>query len=292
MSSVAWQPSDPLWLRRTVAEPGTETVTREQAPDSGTHEAPLDFCGADNGEAVVIRGVGKRFGETPVLQGIDLSISPGAFVAIVGRSGCGKSTLLRLLAGLAEPNEGQVLVGGAPVQGFRPATRIMFQDARLLPWRRVLQNVGLGLRGDWKPIAAAALAQVGLGDRGGDWPSVLSGGQRQRVALARALVGRPRLLLLDEPLGALDALTRIEMQGLIEGLWREQGFTAVLVTHDVAEAVTLADRVVMIDHGRIVLDQAITLPRPRRRSAAVFAELEGAILSRLLDRPGGPAAFV
>jgi sulfonate transport system ATP-binding protein len=132
---------------------------------------------------------------------------------------------------------------------------------------------------------------VGLAERAGEWPSRLSGGQRQRVALARALVHRPRLLLLDEPLGALDALTRIDMQNLIEGLWQRLGFTAVLVTHDVAEAVALADRVVLIEDGRIALDERIDLPRPRHRGSPAFARLEEAILNRVMQRKIDPEAL-
>ena len=242
------------------------------------------------GVAVTLRGVAKHYGRTAVLQGIDLDVAPGQFVAIVGRSGCGKSTLLRLLAGLDQPTNGVAVIGGNGPTGPAERTRLMFQDARLLPWKRVLDNVGLGLGGDWRPVARAALAEVGLEGRASDWPAALSGGQRQRVALARALVSRPQLLLLDEPLGALDALTRIEMQGLVEEVWRHQGFTALLVTHDVAEAVTLADRVVMIEDGKIVLDRQIDLPRPRNRGNAAFAALEGAILARLLEpaEEGGP----
>jgi sulfonate transport system ATP-binding protein len=160
----------------------------------------------------------------------------------------------------------------------------MFQDSRLLPWKRVLNNVGLGL-----PRASLAslkaLTQVCLEDRASEWPAVLSGGQRQRVALARALVHDPELLLLDEPLGALDALTRIEMQQLIESLWKERGFTAVLVTHDVQEAIALADRVLLIEDGEITLDERISLPRPRARGNLVFARLEERILARVLKHP-------
>jgi sulfonate transport system ATP-binding protein len=231
------------------------------------------------GLVVRLEGLVKRFGERTVLDGVSLDVQPGEFVAVVGRSGCGKSTLLRLLAGLETPSAGTLGIGDAQ----RDDVRIMFQEARLLPWRTVLQNVQLGLTAaDAAARARDALAQVGLADRADDWPSVLSGGQRQRVALARALVHRPRLLLLDEPLGALDALTRIEMQRLIETVWRELRFTAVLVTHDVAEAVALADRVLLIEDGRVTLDERVALARPRAHGSAAFAEIEGRVLGRVL----------
>jgi sulfonate transport system ATP-binding protein len=236
----------------------------------------------DRGVGIQVSRLRKSFGETEVLHGLDLSIAAGEFVAVVGRSGCGKSTLLRLLAGLEAPTEGSVLVDGRPAGQVSASTRVMFQDARLLPWRRVLQNVGIGQAGEWQSRALAALRSVGLEERSKAWPAVLSGGQRQRVSLARALMAEPRLLLLDEPLGALDALTRLDMQALIEHVWQSQGFTALLVTHDVAEAVALADRVVLIDKGRITLNQQIDLPRPRRRGTAELAELEGFILSHIL----------
>ncbi len=239
------------------------------------------------GVAVRLRALGKAFGARPVLEGIELRIEPGEFVAIVGRSGCGKSTLLRLVAELETPSAGGIELDGAPIAEHREDIRIMFQDARLLPWKRVAGNIGLGLKtADAPARARAALAQVGLADRAHDWPAVLSGGQRQRVALARALVHSPRLLLLDEPLGALDALTRIEMQRLIESLWREQRFTALLVTHDVAEAVALADRVLLIEDGRIALDERVPLPRPRSRGHPRFAAIEERILERVLGETG------
>ena len=237
------------------------------------------------GAAVVARQLSKRYGEREVLQQVDLSIAPGEFVAIVGRSGCGKSTLLRLLAGLESADGGSISFDGRARTEHQADIRIMFQDARLLPWKRVLDNVALGLKGpDALEQAREALAQVGLADRARDWPAVLSGGQRQRVALARALVHTPRLLLLDEPLGALDALTRIEMHGLIESLWRRHGFTALLVTHDVTEAVALADRVVLIEAHRIGLDEPVTLHRPRARGTA-FDAIEGRVLQRVLNLP-------
>lgn len=224
----------------------------------------------------------KKYGEREVLHGVNLAVEPGEFVAIVGRSGCGKSTFLRLLAGLEKPSAGAIVLDGAVSPGIHPDARIMFQDARLLPWRTVIQNVALGLPGDSRTAALDALREVGLADRADEWPANLSGGQRQRVALARALVHQPRLLLLDEPLGALDALTRIEMQCLIERLWQQHNFTVLLVTHDVAEAVTLGDRVVLIEDGSITLDMDIDLPRRRERGTAEFAALEGQVLKKVL----------
>jgi sulfonate transport system ATP-binding protein len=245
---------------------------------------------AIRGADLKILGLKKAFGGQQVLQGLDLEIRPGEFLAIVGRSGCGKSTLLRLIAGLERPTEGRVLVDEEPLRQLNSEARVMFQDSRLLLWKRVLENVGLGLRGHWKSKAMWALQQVGLAERAKDWIAVLSGGQRQRVALARALVSEPRLLLLDEPLGALDALTRIEMQRLIERLWQEQQFTALLITHDVEEAVTLADRVVLIEAGRIAMDLSIPLSRPRQRGDAAFAALVENILERVLNTGATPGA--
>jgi sulfonate transport system ATP-binding protein len=243
------------------------------------------------GLALQLRGIGKRYGERQVLRDIDLDIAPGEFVTIVGRSGCGKSTLLRLLAQLEKPDAGELIADGRQALAERRNDlRIMFQDARLLPWKRVIDNIALGLEGkDAKARALEALAQVGLAERAHDWPAVLSGGQRQRVALARALVHAPRLLLLDEPLGALDALTRIEMHRLIEQLWRRHGFTALLVTHDVSEAVALADRVLLIEDQRIALDQRIDLARPRVHGSPGFAHHEADILARVLQQPAAEA---
>lgn len=246
---------------------------------------------SSGGVRLQVRGVDKHYGARHVLRHASLDIEPGEFVAIVGRSGCGKSTLLRLVAGLESASGGSIRIDGQDVRGLGAGTRIMFQDARLLPWKRVADNVALGLPPGQRGAAAEVLARVGLGDRLAEWPARLSGGQRQRVALARALVHGPRLLLLDEPLGALDALTRIEMHRLIEGLWRASGFTALLVTHDVQEAVALADRVVLIEDGQIALDQRIDLPRPRVHGDAAFAALEKRILDRVLQKPGAePAA--
>ena len=215
------------------------------------------------GLSLTIRGLRKSFGDNEVLRGIDLHIPAGQSVAIVGRSGCGKSTLLRLIAGLETITSGSISFGE---ETRAEDVRVMFQEPRLLPWARVLSNV-----------------EVGLAEKREQWPAVLSGGQKQRVALARALVSRPRVLAFDEPLGALDALTRISMQRLLERVWQDQAFTAILVTHDVAEAVALADRVLVIEDGRIVHDIDVNIPRPRRRGSAELAALEGAILKNLLQ---------
>lgn len=234
-----------------------------------------------NGVAIRTQNLVKRFGQREVLHSLSLDIAPGELVAVVGRSGCGKSTFLRLLAGLEQASAGTISLDGKLLNTVHTDVRIMFQDARLLPWRTVVQNVALGLSGGHE-AALAALAEVGLADRADEWPANLSGGQRQRVALARALVHQPRLLLLDEPLGALDALTRIEMQCLIERLWQQHGFTVLLVTHDVAEAVALGGRVILIEEGHITLDQPIDLPRRRARGSAEFAALEGQVLTKVM----------
>ena len=236
------------------------------------------------GVSVRIKSVSIAFGGRTVLENFKVEIPAGEFVAIVGRSGCGKSTLLRSVAGLEMPQTGTVILGKVAGQNGKPDVRVMFQESRLLPWRRVLPNVMLGLEPALVPQARKVLAQVGLAERANDWPASLSGGQRQRVALARALVHDPNLLLLDEPLGSLDALTRIEMQRLIEDVWRSRGFTAMLVTHDVAEAVSLADRVILIEGGRVALDEVVNIPRPRTRASARFAALEERILDRVLQR--------
>jgi sulfonate transport system ATP-binding protein len=193
-----------------------------------------------------------------------------------------------LLAGLEQPDTGGITID-RQTQGWQEVVRLMFQEPRLLPWQRVSSNVEVGLthardRRDRRAQAQETLGQVGLDGRGHHWPAVLSGGQKQRVALARALVSHPRLLLLDEPLGALDALTRIEMQDLIERVWQDKGFTAVVVTHDVSEAVALADRILLLEDGRVALDVAVDLPRPRRRGDPQAADIEGRILERLLRR--------
>lgn len=218
--------------------------------DNPSHIAP----------AVRIRGLRRAFDARVVLHDINLDIAPGEFLAIVGQSGCGKSTLLRALGGLDRGWQGALDVQGPVAFGF--------QDARLLPWLRVWENVVFGIDGsrvEREQRATQALAAVGLAAHALGWPHTLSGGEAQRVALARSLVRSPALLLLDEPFGALDALTRLRMHALVYALWRDQGFAVVLVTHDVEEAVLLADRVAVLDRGRIVDLYPVGGDRPRAR---------------------------
>ena len=272
--------SDFLALLRQF-DPADEAHGRAQS-------TPAPAPKARRGVPLALRGVSKAYAARTVLDNVALELAAGEFLAVVGRSGCGKSTLLRAIAQLEGTDAGSIVIGsgggGGPGAALGPSVRIMFQEARLLPWKTVLDNVALGLPRA-VGAAAAALWTVGLAERADDWPGTLSGGQRQRVALARALVHEPDLLLLDEPLGALDALTRIDMQQLIETLWLARGFTAVLVTHDVAEAVALADRVILIEDGGITLDLRIDLPRPRARGSAAFAALEQRILAQVLRHP-------
>jgi sulfonate transport system ATP-binding protein len=270
--ALRFQPADSEPIERA------DFIEQARQLRRGTEAAP-------RGLSLTIRGLRKSFGDNEVLRGIDLHIPAGQFVAIVGRSGCGKSTLLRLIAGLETASSGAIAFGE---EARAEDVRVMFQEPRLLPWARVLSNVEVGLGSkrnstDAQARAETALVEVGLGDKRAQWPAVLSGGQKQRVALARALVSHPRVLAFDEPLGALDALTRISMQRLLERVWRDQGFTAILVTHDVAEAVALADRVLVIEDGRIAHDISVELPRPRPRGSAELAALEGSILKTLLE---------
>jgi sulfonate transport system ATP-binding protein len=248
--------------------------------------APIEEVPQPEELGVRIRDLRKSFGDRQVLCGLSLDIEPGQFVSVIGRSGCGKSTLLRLVAGLETPDDGIIQTDAYDLG--RGAIRIMFQEPRLLPWASVIKNVDIGLAGTEMQgryhLARQALASVGLADRAHDWPAELSGGQKQRVALARALINHPGLLLLDEPLGALDALTRIEMQLLLESMWLSRRFTAVLVTHEVAEAITLSDRVILLEYGHTAEEIWIDLPRPRRRGDARFAALEQHLLERLLHR--------
>lgn len=239
----------------------------------------------ENNDAVKIEliNVSKSFGDKEVLHNVNLTIEKGEFVAIIGKSGSGKSTLLRLVSNLESLSSGELLFDHVPAGESKAKLTMMYQDSRLLPWKKVIDNVGLGLEGNWKEKAEKALQAVGLIDYKDEWPTRLSGGQQQRVALARALVHEPAILMLDEPLSALDALTRIEMQNLIEKIWADLGFTALLVTHDVSEAVRLADRIVLIEDGNIAMDQKVDYPRPRSKSQQELVELEEKILNRIIN---------
>ena len=231
-----------------------------------------------------LANIKKTYGNQLVLKNINLKVNKGEFIAIVGKSGCGKSTLLRMVAGLEPASGGEARFNGQLLTE-RPSTiKIMFQDGRLLPWKTVLDNVNLGLKRNEQRKGETLLEKVGLAEKAKSWPSILSGGQRQRVALARALVHEPELLLLDEPLGALDALTRIEMHQLIERLWLEKQFTALLVTHDVEEAVALATRVILIEEGVIRLIQPVNLPYPRQRDNPIFTKTVNKILNMILKK--------
>ncbi|WP_174734454.1 ABC transporter ATP-binding protein [Mesobacillus harenae] len=241
------------------------------------------------GSGLHVQNISKRFGTVQVLEELELSVNQGEFISIVGRSGCGKSTFLRLLAGLDEPTSGEIVLNNKKMQGINPEIRVMFQESRLLPWLTVVENVAIGLNSnrsltpaDRTKQAAEMLDKVGLKGRENEWPHVLSGGQKQRVSLARALISRPQLLLLDEPLGALDAFTRLEMHQLIYNLWEEQQFTAFLVTHDVSEAISLADRLLLLENGNVALDQEITLKRPRKRDDRLVSELEKQVIDRVM----------
>ncbi len=224
--------------------------------------------------AVFVRGLTRSFGTRDVLRGIDLDLGRREFVALLGRSGSGKSTILRTLAGLDSGASGDVFV---------PANRsVVYQEPRLLPWARVLSNVVLGLDGrDAAERGRAVLAEVGLRGHEDDWPKTLSGGEAQRVALARALVREPELLLLDEPFGALDALTRIRMHALVVRLCQSHHPAVLLVTHDVDEAILLADRVLVLTDGRLTLDVPVGLEAPRMRSDPAFGQLRARLLAEL-----------
>ncbi len=245
-------------------------------------DLPVDRAGGASGaEAtgepapVQLRNVVRQFGEQRVIDGLDLDIKPGEFVALLGASGSGKTTLLRALAGLDSIDSGQLRV---PL-----ARAAVFQEPRLMPWKSAWRNVVLGLRnGGGKRRAEQALTEVGLAHRISAFPATLSGGEAQRVALARALVREPKLLLLDEPFAALDALTRIRMHQLIIDLWRKHTPAVLLVTHDVDEAILLADRVIVLANGKIADELRIELPRQRSTAQPGFQ----AICTRLLGLLG------
>ncbi|RPK68236.1 Aliphatic sulfonates import ATP-binding protein SsuB [Streptomyces sp. ADI96-02] len=250
-------------------------VTRTGPPEPSDAREP--------GAAVRVEGLTRAFDGRSVIDGLDLTLRTGEFTALLGRSGCGKSTLLRVLAGLDREISGTVLV---------PRRRaVAFQSPRLMPWKRVWRNVLLGLPG--KPeraLAERALAEVGLTERAGAWPRTLSGGEAQRASLARALVREPDLLLLDEPFGALDALTRIRAQQLVAELWQRRGCAVLLVTHDVDEALLLADRVLVMRDGGIAYDTPVALDRPRGVGAPGFAGLRSRLLTELgVDVPESAA---
>jgi sulfonate transport system ATP-binding protein len=231
-----------------------------------------------------LRGVSRRFGDRVVLDELDLDVEHGQFVALLGHSGCGKSTLLSIAAGLDREVVGEVVV---------PARRaVVFQEPSLVPWKRVLQNVTLGVKGgDVVARGERVLDEVGLTSHSRAWPLTLSGGEAQRVALARALIRDPELLLLDEPFGALDALTRIKMHELLVAMCAKYRPTVLFVTHDVEEALLLADRVVVLEGGRFGLDVAVDLEPPRRRTSAPFQAIREEILEALgVGDPGaGPS---
>lgn len=245
-----------------------------------------------SGAALSVRQVSHAFhlqgADLPVLNAIDLQVAPGEFVALLGPSGCGKSTLLRLVAGLEPPGSGRLSVDGVPIAGPDPSRVVVFQDPTLYPWRTVWKNVALGLeaRGllpGQRHRVDEALGLVGLTGFDNAYPHQLSGGMAQRASLARALVNNPRLLILDEPLGKLDSLTRLQMQGELVRLWQREGFTALLVTHDVEEALLLAQRVIVFSErpARIVSETEVDLSYPRHRDDPRLVALRRDILANL-----------
>ncbi|WP_280382391.1 ABC transporter ATP-binding protein [Nocardia wallacei] len=262
-------------LGELTTDGDTEADLREEdrRPDVGNPGSPAADAQTD-GTVARIRKLTKAFGDRTVLDGIELDITRGEFVALLGRSGSGKSTLLRALAGLDRDHSGELTVSGD--------VAVAFQEPRLVPWKRVHANITLGLRHrDPKAAARAALAEVGLDERADAWPLTLSGGEAQRASLARALVRDPDLLLLDEPFSALDALTRITIHRLVLQLWARHRPGVLLVTHDVDEALLLADRALVLSDGHIAREIRVDLPRPRRREQAGFAALRRDLLTEL-----------
>ena len=262
------------------------------------NSTPMTSLLANPSNELDIRGLGKRYantqasgGELQVLEGIDLHVPAGRFVSIVGTSGCGKSTLLRLILGLDAQYEGRILLDGQPISGTGRERGIVFQDHRLFPWLSVEQNIAVGLRNspfsakEKRDLVAEHVALVGLEGFEKSWPHQISGGMAQRVAIARGLVNRPRVLLLDEPFGALDALTRSRLQNELQRIWQKERITMLLVTHDVEEAVFLGDRVVVMQPspGRIRRTVEVDLPHPRNRSDPAFIALRDDVLGDFLD---------
>jgi len=226
--------------------------------------------------------------ELPVLSDVSISVEPGEFVALLGPSGCGKSTLLRLVAGLDKPKSGTLREDEARITRPHPSRVVVFQDPTLFPWRSVWDNVALGLEAQGilksqRHRVDAALDLVGLSDFRTAYPHQLSGGMAQRVALARALVNDPKILILDEPLGKLDSLTRITMQAELVSLWQRKGFTTLLVTHDAEEALVLANRVIVFSDrpARVKADIRVDRPYPRHRGDPYLADLRRQILGLL-----------
>lgn len=265
--------------------------------------APAASAARETAAAVAFRALGRAFaapdgGEREVLRGIDLEVAAGEIVAILGPSGCGKSTLLRIAGGLDRPTSGEVTIGDAPVTPFDVRTAVGFQEPRLLPWRSIERNVALGLprgtdRREGRAHVARLLELVGLADFAGHRPHEVSGGMAQRASLARALARNPEVLLLDEPFGALDALTRLKMQDLLLDVHRAEPTTVLLVTHDVDEALQLADRIILLgtdgETPGAGIRQTVVVPgtRPRDRGSAELAELRGRLLDGLgIDRHG------
>ena len=218
---------------------------------------------SNKGYPIEIKDLNKKFGSINVLRDFNLTIEAGDFVAIVGRAGTGKSTLLRMIAGLDSLDSGSLKVNGNEISGVDKTIRTVFQKANLLPWRNIIKNVIFGTVDKNEAAAAQILEKVGLINKKYEWPKILTDGEKQRVSLARALAGNPKIVLLDDPLGTLDVLTKMDIQHVIEKLWLEMGFTAVLVTHDVSEAARLANRVILLDKNNVTMDLQITLPRPR-----------------------------
>jgi len=245
-------------------------------------------------ERLVVSNLGKSFSingrELPVITGINADIKPGEFVCIVGGSGCGKSTLLRIIAGLETAEDGQVNLGAVPVRRPGLDRGLVFQDHRLLPWLTVRGNIAFALADANTSVAKRNVEDhihlVGLDGFEESFPYQLSGGMAQRVAIARALVNRPKVLLLDEPLGALDALTRIQLQQELLRIWQAERTTVVMVTLDIDEAIFLADRVLVMSErpGTIKRTLAIELPRPRQRGSPHFTELRRTIYGEFLGR--------
>ncbi|CAI8693082.1 ABC transporter ATP-binding protein [Burkholderia cepacia] len=261
-------------------------------PSVAASPAASSTITAPRGARIDIRRVSHAFdgpgGPLPVLDDVTLSVAAGEFVALLGPSGCGKSTLLRLVAGLDAARQGTIAQDGVPIERPDPSRIVVFQDPTLYPWRRVRANVALGLEARGVARTAQhrvddALERVGLQEFSNVFPHQLSGGMAQRVALARALVNDPRLLILDEPLGKLDSLTRLTMQAELTALWQRDGFSALLVTHDVEEALFLAQRVIVFGPrpARIVAELHVDLPYPRHRGDPRLAELRHDALRHL-----------